>query len=349
MNILFILGSKYYIQYAKEQFLLRWSQLSRLSEYGRKTTIQLIQPYHELDQFLVFLEQNLPLLKTLENRYLTNNQNDTITGKLFLERIHKDLLSQWQLPDFIRSSIQTWDDIVTNRGLFLDILDELIGGPRMTFTSRLKAVEFDPILIDYKVQSSLDMAYCALRQRNFKLALSKLNDTRNRLDLCQNPLIKSIYWNEIYCDVHLKRHQIQSSTSTLPSLLSTLVAKELKKMETKMNSLEIIDQQTASLNSTYIQLNSQFARTVIDFLLAQPNAYSDYEHDDKISLAKHRQLEIYLDNQTDNLQKPDLLIHELFNKTVHILSDNIAKQETNLQNLSVRKKKKIRPDFFLLF
>ncbi|CAF4729841.1 unnamed protein product, partial [Rotaria sp. Silwood2] len=229
---------------------------------------------------------------------------------------------QWQLPDVIRSSIPTWDDIVTNRALFLDILDELVGGPRMTFTSRLKTLEFDPILIDYKVQLSLDMAYCALRQRNFKLSLSKLNDTRNRLDLCQNPLIKSIYWNEIYCDVHLKRHQIQSSISTLSSLLSTLVAKELKKMETKINSLQIIDQQTASLNSTYIQLNSQFSRTVIDFLLAQPKAYFNYENDEKISQAKHRQLEIYLygfDDQTTNIQKADLLISELFNKSVNIL------------------------------
>ncbi|CAF3812228.1 unnamed protein product [Rotaria sordida] len=326
--------SKYYIQYAKEQFLLRWSQLSRLSEYGRKTTIQLIQPYHELDQFLVFIEHNLPLLKTLENRYLTNNKKDTITRDLFHERIHNDLLSQWQIPDVIRSSIPIWDDIITNRTLFLDILDELVGGPRMTFTSRLKALEFDPILIDYKVQLSLDMAYCALRQRNFKLSLSKLNDTRNRLDLCENPLIKSIYWNEIYCDVHLKRHQIQS---TLSSLLSTLVAKELKKMEIKINSLKIIDKQTASLNSTYIQLNSQFSRIVIDFLLAQPNAYFDYENDNKISQAKHRQLEIYLyglDNQTTNIQTADLLINELFNKNVNILKNNIEKQETDLQNLS---------------
>jgi hypothetical protein len=209
----------------------------------------------------------------------------------------------------------------------------------MTFTSRLKATEFDPILIDYKVQSSLDMSYCALRQRNFKLALSKLNDTRNRLDLCQNPLIKSIYWNEIYCDVHIKRHQIQSSTSTLSSLLSTLVAKELKKLESKINSLQIIDQQTASLNSTYIQLNSQFSRIVIDFILAQPKAYFDYEHDEKISQAKHRQLEMYLyglDNQTNTVQKADLLVKELFNKGVHTLKDNIEKQETDLQNLSVR-------------
>ncbi|CAF3862962.1 unnamed protein product [Rotaria sp. Silwood1] len=59
-----------------------------------------------------------------------------------------------------------------------------VGGPRMISTNRLKALEFDPILIDYKVQLSLDMAYCALRQRNFKLSLTKLNDTRNRLDLC---------------------------------------------------------------------------------------------------------------------------------------------------------------------
>jgi DNA-dependent protein kinase catalytic subunit len=332
--------SKYYIQYAKEQFLLRWSQLSRLNEYGRKITIQLIQPYHELEQFLIFIEHNLPLIKTLENRYLTNNKNDIITRDLFFERIHKDLISQWQLPDVVRSSIQIWDDIITNRALFLDILDELIGGPRMTFTSHLKAIEFDPILVDYKIQSSLDMAYCALRQRNFKLALSKLNDTRNRIDLCQNSLLKSIYWNEIYCDVHLKRHQIQSSTSTLSSLLSTLVAKELKKMEIKINSLKIIDEQTASLNSTYIKLNSQFSRTVIDFLLAQPKAYFDYEHDEKISQAKHKQLEIYLyglDTQTDNIQKADLLINELFNKSVNILKDNIEKQETDLQNLSVRK------------
>ena len=122
----FFSGSKYYIQYAKEQFLLRWSQLSRLSEYGRKTTIQLIQPYHELDHFLVFIEHNSPLLKTLENRYLTNNKNDTVTRDLFLERIHNDLLSQWRLPDVIRSSIQTWDDIVTNRALFLDVSQRLI-------------------------------------------------------------------------------------------------------------------------------------------------------------------------------------------------------------------------------
>ena len=209
----------------------------------------------------------------------------------------------------------------------------------MSFACHLKANEFDPILIDYKVQLSLDMAYCALRQRNFKLALSKLNDTRNRLDLCQNSLIKFIYWNEIYCDVHLKRHQVQSSASTLSSLLSTLVAKELKKIEQKINKLQIVDEQTASLNSTYIQLNSQFCRTVIDFLLGQPKAYFDYEHDQNISQAKHRQLEIYLhdlDDQTTKIQTADLLINELFNKGVHILKSNIEKQETNLQNLSVK-------------
>ncbi|CAF5119876.1 unnamed protein product, partial [Rotaria sp. Silwood1] len=108
-------------------------------------------------------------------------------------------------------------------------------------------------------------------------------------------------------------------------------------METKINALDIIDEQTASLNSTYIQLNSQFSRTVIDFLLAQPKAYFNYENDDKISQAKHRQLEIYLygfDDHTTNIQAADLLINELFNKSVNILKTNIEKQETNLQNIS---------------
>ena len=95
--------------------------MSRLNEYNRKTTLQLVQPYHELDQFLIFIEHNLPLLKTIENRYLTNNKHDTVSRDLFLERLHNDLISRWQLPDVIRSSIQTWDDIVTNRALFLDV------------------------------------------------------------------------------------------------------------------------------------------------------------------------------------------------------------------------------------
>ena len=208
----------------------------------------------------------------------------------------------------------------------------------MTFTSRLKATEFDPLIIDYKVQSLLDMSYCALRQRNFKLALTKLNETRHRLDLCQNPLIKSIYWNEIYCDVHLKRHQVQSSKSTLASLLSTSVAKELKKMETKINSMKILDQQTAELNANYIQLNAQFSRTVIDFLLAQPDSYRQYEHDEKIPSTKHRQLEMYLyglDNQSKQIEQTEILISELFNKTIDLLKDNIERQETDLQNVSV--------------
>lgn len=212
----------------------------------------------------------------------------------------------------------------------------------MSFTSRLKASEFDPLITDYKVQSLLDMSYCALRQRNFKLALTKLNETRQRLDSCQNPLIKSIYWNEIYCDVHLKRHQVQSSTSTLASLLSTSVAKELKKMETKINSMKIIDQQTAELNSNYIQLNSQFSRTVIDFLLAQPQSYRQYEQDEKIPSAKHRQLEMYLygvDNNPKQIEQTYILISELFNKTVDLLKQNIEKQETDLQNLPVSSNK----------
>ncbi|CAF3446941.1 unnamed protein product [Rotaria sp. Silwood2] len=139
-------------------------------------------------------------------------------------------------------------------------------------------------------------------------ALTKLNETRHRLDLCQNPLIKSIYWNEIYCDAHLKRYQVQSSTSTLSSLLSISVAKEFKTMETKIQSLKIIDQQTAQLNSNYIQLNSQFCRTIVDFLLAQPLAYHNYEQDEKIPQAKHKQLEMYLyglENNNNQIQQAD--------------------------------------------
>ena len=113
--------AKYYIQYAKEQFLHRWSTLSRLSEYGRKLTVQFIQPYYELEQFIRFVEDNLPLIKTLENRYLTNNKGDEQTREIFFEKFQRNLLDQWQLPDVIRSSIQTWDDIVTNRALFLDV------------------------------------------------------------------------------------------------------------------------------------------------------------------------------------------------------------------------------------
>ncbi|CAF2135130.1 unnamed protein product [Rotaria magnacalcarata] len=108
-------------------------------------------------------------------------------------------------------------------------------------------------------------------------------------------------------------------------------------MESKISSLKIIDQQTAQLNSNYIQLNSQFCRTVIDFLFTQPQAYYNYEQDEKIPQAKHKQLEMYLyglENNNHQIQQADQLIYELFNKFVHILKENIEKQETDLQNLS---------------
>ncbi|CAF3637833.1 unnamed protein product, partial [Rotaria sp. Silwood2] len=52
----------------------------------------------------------------------------------------------------------------------------------------------------------LDMSSCALCERNLKLTLMKLNETRKRPDS---------YRNEIYSDVYVKRYQIQLLTSIL--------------------------------------------------------------------------------------------------------------------------------------
>jgi hypothetical protein len=119
--VLFVLGSKYYIHYANEQLLLRWSTLSRLSDFERRTSIELIQPYYELERCLDFIERHLSTLKSLEQRYLTNRTDDTVMSNRFFRCLHDDLLCQWRLPDTRRTSIRTWDDIVTNRALFLDV------------------------------------------------------------------------------------------------------------------------------------------------------------------------------------------------------------------------------------
>jgi hypothetical protein len=42
-----------------------------------------------------------------------------------------------------------------------------------------------------------------------------------------------------------------------------------------------------------------------------------------------------LENNTKQIQQADVLIYELFNKSVHTLKENIDKQEIDLQNLSV--------------
>ncbi|CAF3446953.1 unnamed protein product, partial [Rotaria sp. Silwood2] len=101
-------------------------------------------------------------------------------------------------------------------------------------------------------------------------------------------------------------------------------------------------------NSNYIQLNSQFCRKIIDFLLAQPQGYYNYEQDEKIPQAKDKQLEMYLyglENNNNQIQQADLLIYELFNKYIHILKENIEKQETDLQNLSVTKENILSRDY----
>ncbi|CAF1671954.1 unnamed protein product, partial [Rotaria sordida] len=58
---------------------------------------------------------------------------------------------------------------------------------------------------------------------------------------------------------------------------------------------------------------------------------------EKIPQAKHKQLEIYLyglENNNYQIQQADLLIYQLFYKSINILKENIEKQQTHLQNLS---------------
>ncbi|CAF0948619.1 unnamed protein product, partial [Didymodactylos carnosus] len=326
--------SKYYIQYAKEQFLSRWSTISRLCEHGRKHTIQYIQAYYELEQFLSFVEQNHPLLKTIQQIFSTN-ENDTDTIRRFQHKLKHDLIEQWQLPDIVRNTIHIWDDIITNRSLFLDVIDDIVSSSTHQSTN-LKIKEFDSLLIDYKVRSSLDLAYCALKQRNYKLATTKLSDTQKKLDFCKQSDLLRLYWHEIYCDVHLKRNQA-NKTNGLSSLLDTLVAKELKKMDSKIEKLKVCDEHTAHLNMTYVSLNIQFCRTVIDSLLDQPQSYADYEGDAKLSKTKSKQLEFYLNDSGDShstsiAYDTNQLISSLFQKCVNTLKSNIQKQEERLPN-----------------
>ena len=316
--------SKYYLHYGKEQFFHPWSTLSRLNDRTRQDNLQWIQPYHELDQFLQFIDQYLPLIKSLAERYAANNAEDQLSADLFFERFHQQLISSWRLPSSTRNSILIWDDVITNRSLFLDVIDDLLGGPRTSFTSRLKSKEFDPILIELKTQAALDMANCALEQGNFKLALTKLTETRARLDQCENAQIKSIDWHEIYCHVHLKRHQTSVSSSTLPSLLSTLVAKELKKLEPKLHTVT-----ATHFHTRYLQLNAQFCRTVIDALLIDPQAYRKYEEDPQISASKHQQLEFYLDHPMRDLKETTNLLSELFRKEIQLFQQETSTAENH--------------------
>ncbi|CAF1671963.1 unnamed protein product, partial [Rotaria sordida] len=58
---------------------------------------------------------------------------------------------------------------------------------------------------------------------------------------------------------------------------------------------------------------------------------------EKIPQAKHKQLEIYLyglENNNYQIQQADLLIYQLFYKSINILKENIEKQQTHLQNIS---------------
>ncbi|CAF1286327.1 unnamed protein product, partial [Rotaria sordida] len=68
---------------------------------------------------------------------------------------------------------------------------------------------------------------------------------------------------------------------------------------------------------------------ILDELIGGPH--------EKIPHAKHKQLEIYLyglENNNYQIQQADLLIYQLFYKSINILKENIEKQQTDLQNLS---------------
>jgi hypothetical protein len=229
------------------------------------TKLQSLQAIIELNEFLKFIDAN--------PKHLTDSQTGRKQQSIFFDKV--DGLSKlWlqTMPNTYSDPAQTWDDVITNRCLYFDYIQD----------NYLKTKPFNIVddeedeadcergrtfLVEKidktKLIMKLNFANAAQLQTNYKLALNKLQQTKFILK-SQSSKFDDLKLNWIHCytRTHLANcKSINSHERSLRTFLEVSTISKLVEYEACANSL------FTSNNSLYCDqqiLNSNICKLLID-------------------------------------------------------------------------------------
>ncbi|CAL1543153.1 unnamed protein product [Lymnaea stagnalis] len=170
--------SRHYTGMAFESFLQEWSNTTTLMVSSRRDSLHKLQGLFELQEFLDFLG--------------SNNLQSSLPA----------LMNGWdgRFPHLLLDPVTTWDDVVTNRTVYLNqIIEKLTGETNMNDSITQDSVP-DQIQL-MKISLRLAMAESCQRQNNSSLTLRLLRDTQaaSRDVASKEPFVE---WSHLYAVAH---------------------------------------------------------------------------------------------------------------------------------------------------
>ncbi|XP_078691376.1 DNA-dependent protein kinase catalytic subunit-like isoform X2 [Branchiostoma floridae x Branchiostoma belcheri] len=193
--------AKYYVGNCTDAFLQEWSGMDRLMTSSRAAKLQSLQKLTEMQEFL---------------ELVSNDRNFETPWPV------TRLLEKWssRYPDNRMDPISVWDDIIANRCLYLDklndkfeqmaargVVDTEVGGE--PFSHRAQREQFLLRLV---------LADSAREQANFPVALKHLKNTLK--DFTEDDPLR-LRWTHCYARLHQKKASLLTGADKLNNVLTT--------------------------------------------------------------------------------------------------------------------------------
>lgn len=220
LSLLYILQedydrAKYYISYAMQLFMQKYSSVDTLLTKSRLTILQSVQALTEIQDFLLFIkgEVSVPSLKRLT--------------RLWTERY----------PDSKMDPVNVWDDIITSRCFFLDKIREKLKSHGSSDSMEVDGdVDLDSLVNNCKFRMKLHMADSAWGQNNFPVATKLLKELHKEAKTNRSWLLR---WVHSYSRYSHKRSQSQSPLEQINTMLKTIPLLEDLQTECKSATAKV--------------------------------------------------------------------------------------------------------------
>jgi hypothetical protein len=290
-------AAKYFAYAAVQKYLSEWSSINKNIIQSRMTKLQSLQSIVELNEYLKFADQ-----------LRSHNDGCSINSPHLFDKINT-LIDLWcdAMPNAYSDPPSTWDDVITNRCIYLENIEEKylnaskttasavtsgggsdLNASSMSFlgVSSVKGRQRNGVtdaqddeddleekrrarllkkIERTKIHMKIRFAQALHTQGNFRLTLSKLQQTRSILksqssDVCD----LQTAWMHCYLKAHLSRSRtaLNSVEERLSRFLGAMALQELRKCDehSEINIGRVLyDEQKI--------LHSKFAEFLIDSYL----------------------------------------------------------------------------------
>lgn len=192
--------ARHYATRAMHRFLQEWSSTDSLLTASRASSLRRLQPLVELQEFLAFMAN--------EDNFSSEAASRCLTAKWDQRSPHLQL-----------DSVDIWDDVVTNRNVYLDKICE-----RLQPRDSMEVDGRGNLFAEEKLQLRLSMAESCKEQNNFTLTLRILKETLSKCKKDRSGY-QLVEWSHLYASTHRRKALASGSKwtdDTLFNVLSTL-------------------------------------------------------------------------------------------------------------------------------